>query len=149
LDELIAGLGIDRRMARPAQTIVRFLSSSGPHFLEAGTEVVGEAQTGERLTFTTDAPISVSGASIAVAATYQDGALQLMPGIEIPEIFRNNRPAFNRVRVNLGPNPAIYLAVDNSPVSHLSQHSFVFELGPDSYRIQQALEVETWCLFGN
>ncbi len=149
LDELIAGLGLDRRMARPAQTIVRFLNASGSQLVEAGTELIGEATTGERLTFTTDAAVAGSAARIAVAATYQDGALQLMPGIEMPEALQARRPALDPVKVNLGPNPALYLAIENLPPTHLGQHSFFFELGPDAYRIQQALELETWCIFGN
>lgn len=148
LDELIAGLGIERRMARPAQTVVRFLAATGSHLVEAGTELVGEASSGERLTFTTDAPISVSAARIALGFTYQDGALQLMPGIEIPERFPNVRPSLDPVKVNLGPHPAVYLAVENLPSSHLSLHTFSFELGPDAARILNALESETWCLVG-
>jgi hypothetical protein len=149
LDELIAGLGIERRMARPAQTIVRFLTGAEPQFIEAGTELIGKAQSGERLTFTTDAAVSASRARIAVAAAYQEGALQLMPGIEMPEAFQAGRPVLDPVRVNLGPNPAVYLAIENAPPAHLSQHSFCFDLGPDAARIQQALEAETWCIFGN
>jgi hypothetical protein len=124
------------------------LANAGSHFIGAGTELFGEAESGERLTFTTDAPVSVSPAQIAVAATYQDGALQLMPGIEMPEAFQSRRPALDPVRVNLGPNPAVYLAIENALPAHIGQHSFTFELGPDAYRIQQALEVETWCIFG-
>ena len=148
LDELIAGLGIEQRMARPAQTVVRFLVPAGSQMVEAGTEMIGEAQTGERLTFTTDATISVSQARIGMAFTYQEGALQLMPGIELPESIQNARPSLDPVKVNLGPHPAVFLAIDELPANHLSLHSFFFELGPDAARIQQALETETWCLFG-
>ena len=148
LDELISGLGVEQRMARPAQSVVRFLDASGPQTVEAGTELIGEAQSGERLTFTTDATISVSPARIAMAFTYQDGALQLMPGIEYPERVQNARPALDPVKVNLGPHPAVILAIDNLPQTHLSLHSFFFELGPDAARIQEALESETWCLYG-
>jgi hypothetical protein len=148
LDELIAGLRIERRMARPAQTVVRFLAGSGAHLIEAGMELVGEAYSGERLTFTTDAPVAVSTARIVVAATYQDGALRLMPGVEMPESFQSRRPSLDPVRVNLGPNPAVYLAIENLPANHLSHHSFFFELGPDAYGIQHTLEAETWCLVG-
>ena len=149
LDELIAGLGIERRMARPAQTVVRFLAGSGAQIIEAGTELFGEAQNGERLTFTTDRTIAASPAQIAMAAVYQDGALQLLPGLEMPEAFQSRRPSLDPVRINLGPNPAIFLAVEGLPASHLSHHSFMVELGPDAYRIQRALEFETWCLMGH
>ena len=69
LDELIAGLGVEQRMARPAQTVARFLlPGAGSQVVEAGTELMGEAQTGERLTFTTDATIAVSQAAIAMSS---------------------------------------------------------------------------------
>jgi len=148
LDELIAGLGIERRMARPAQTVVRFLCGAGSQLIEAGTELFGEAQNGERLTFSTDRTITASSAQIAMAAVYQDGAVQLLPGIEMPEAFQNRRPSLDPMRINLGPNPAIFIAIEGLPASHLSHHSFWVELGPDAYRIQRALEFETWCLMG-
>lgn len=146
LDELIANLGIEPRMARPAQTVVRFLLDRGSQIIAAGTELMGEAETGERLTFTTDATFSVSDARIALAATYQEGALQLISSVEIPEALQALRPSLEPVRVNLGPNPALFLAIENLPPSHLSQQTFFFELGPDAYRVQRALETETWCL---
>jgi hypothetical protein len=148
LDELIAGLGIEQRMARPAQTVVRFLVPAGSQVVEAGTEMIGEAQSGERLTFTSDATIAVSQAAIAMAFTYQEGALQLMPGMELPEKIQNARPSLDAVKVNLGPHPAVFLAIEKLPATHLSRHSFFFELGPDAARIQEALKTETWCLFG-
>src|SRR3974377_564534 len=61
LDELIAGLGVEQRMARPAQTVVRFLAPTGSQVVEAGTELIGEAQTGERPPFTTAAAIYGAG----------------------------------------------------------------------------------------
>lgn len=154
LDELIAGLGIEKRMARPAQTVTRFLTTPnaqtmGAQFIEAGTELMGQAESGERLTFSTDAAVAASGARIAVAAIYQDGALRVMPGIELPEVFQAVRPALDPVRVNLGPNPALYLAIENLPPPHLSQHGFFFELSPDAYFLRQALQNEPWCIFGN
>lgn len=148
LDELIANLGIEPRMARPAQTVVRFLLDKGSQIIGAGTELIGEAETGERLTFTSDATFSVSDARIALAASYQDGALQLMSSTELPEALQAARPSLEPVRVNLGPNPALFLAVENVPASHLSQQTFFFELGPDAHRVQRALETETWCLLG-
>jgi hypothetical protein len=148
LDELISGLGLERRMARPAQTIVRFLLDAGSELVEAGTELIGEAQSGERLTFTTDKDIFVSTAAIALAATYQEGALRLMPGVETSEQIQAARPALEPVRVNLGPNPAVFLAIENLPPHHLSRHGFFFELSPDAESIRRAMLSETWCLAG-
>jgi hypothetical protein len=66
----------------------------------------------------------------------------------MPEALQALRPSLEPTRVNLGPNPALFIAIDNLPASHLSQQTFFFELGPDAYRVQQALENETWCLVG-
>ncbi len=148
LDELIANLGIEPRMARPAQTVVRFLLDKGSQIMAAGTELIGEAETGERLTFTTDATFSVSDARFAFAATYQDGVMQLLSSVEMPEALQAVRPSLEPVRVNLGPNPALFLAIEKLPASHLSQQTFFFELGPDAQAVQRALETETWCLIG-
>lgn len=146
LDELIANLGMEPRMARPAQTVARFLLDHGSQLIAAGTELVGEAQSGERLTFMTDATLCVSDARIAFALSYQNGALRPLSGVEMPESLQALRPSLEPVRVNLGPNPALFLAIENLPLEHLGQHAFFFELGPDAYRIQQALQNETWCL---
>jgi len=148
LDELISNLGLDERMARPAQTLVRFLTDGEAQLIERGTELGAEAQTGERLIFTCESTFCTSAARIAFAVAYQDGALRLLSGVEIPEAIQQLRPSFEPVRANLGPNPAIFLAVEQIPSNHLSQHTFFFELGPDSLAIQDALAKETWCLIG-
>ena len=148
LDELVAGLGIEGRAARAAQTVVRFHSASGTQFVDAGTDLIGEAQSGERLAFATDAAIAVSPASIALAAVYQDGALQLLSAVEMSEDVQNARPSLDPVRVNLGTNPAIFFAIDGIPANHLSQHGFFIQVSPYARGVQQALRRETWCLAG-
>ncbi|MGH9450181.1 MAG: hypothetical protein ACRD11_06510 [Terriglobia bacterium] len=148
LDELISGLGIERRTAHPAQTIVRFPVERGVEDINAGAELLGESSNGEKLTFATDTSVSVSTASISLALTYQEGAARLLSGVDLPEALQSARPSLDPVKVNLGANPAIFLAIDDLPESHLSQHGFFFELGPDTQSIQEALLNETWCLAG-
>lgn len=149
LDELISNLGIEPRMARPAQTMIRFFLDRGQQLLAAGTELVSEAETGERLTFITDATLSVSSARLAFAMAYQDGLLRMISGVEMPEALQELRPSLEPVPVNLGRNPALYLAIENLSPEHLSQHSLFFELGPDALRLEQALQTETWCIMNN
>jgi len=149
LDELIAGLGIEGRLARPAQTIVRFATESGSQFLDAGTELIGEAQSGERLTFLTDAAIQVSTARIVMGLVYQGGNLRILPAVEMPEAMQSARPSMDPVRVNLGANPALFLAVEGLPPSHLGQHGLYFEVSPYAEGLLRALRTETWCLAGN
>ena len=149
LDELIAGIKLPGRHAHPAQTVVRFISS-GPHAkpLRAGTELNAKAATGERLSFATDVSIELSPAQIAMALVYQEQQLQLLPGVDISEQFAAYRPSYDPVRVNLGPQPAIFLAVENYGPSHLSHHGLFFDLSAGAYSIQQGLATEPWWFFG-
>ena len=73
LDEIMAGLGIEARLARPAQTIVRFDAQHADP-IRAGTALLGESDTGERLSFRTDATVMASPARLSFAFSYQPGA---------------------------------------------------------------------------
>src|SRR5215831_3458538 len=149
LDEFLSGLQIEPRKARPAQSVVRFLPNSETSFMvPGGTELEAVAGTGERLTFLSDATVRVSSARIALAATYQDGLLQLLPAIEMPDALLAVHPSLDPVPARLGPHPAVYVAIEDLPPAHLSQHSFFFEFGPDSLRILQAMRSEPWCIAG-
>lgn len=149
LDEFLAGLQIEPRKARPAQSVVRFFPNSETSVLvPGGTELEGIAGTGERLTFLNDAPVRISNARIALAATYQDGAIQLLPSIDMPDLLHAAHPSLDPVPARLGPQPALYVAIEDLPASHLGQHSFFFEFGPDSLRVVQALRSEPWCIAG-
>lgn len=149
LDELMDGLHVPHRLAWPAQSVVRFLSSAGrAKTLRAGTELNGRASTGERLTFSTDATLEVSSARVALALAYQGQSLQLLPGIDLSESVQDSRPSLDPVRVYLGPQPALFLAIEDLPPSHLSRHGLFFELGPGSWAIQDALRSEPWWIFG-
>ncbi len=149
LDELIEGLGVDRRRPRSAQTVVRLLPKSGQTAqLPAGAELLGETESGERLVFTTDAPITPSAARIAMAFAYQDGMLRLLSGVDPSEQIQTARPSLEPVRAALGAYPAIYLAIENLPDAHLSGQGFFFDLGPDTDVVLRALRNEPWCLAG-
>jgi hypothetical protein len=148
LDEFLSNLRMQPRMAHPAQSVIRFFpdGKSPVVTVPGGTELNAQATTGERLNFTTDVSVQVSNARIALAATYQNENIQLLPGVEMPEALQSTRPLLDPVRARLGPQPAIYLAIEGLPEGHLSFHSVFFELGPDSFKIQRALESETWCI---
>lgn len=148
LDELMAGLQLSQRLAHPAQTVVRFLSrSTRAKVLRAGTELNAKASSGERLTFGLDATIQVSSARIALALGYQDQQLQLLPSVEITEALQVYRPSIDPVKINLGTQPALLLAIENLPPSLLQRHALFFELGPGSFSLQEALRKEPWWIF--
>lgn len=146
LDELITGLGLEKRMSRPAQTVVRFHGARAQTLIDAGTPLTGESQSGSKFSFQTDASFCVSSAQVSFALTYEEGQLRFLGGVEVPEAVANARPALEPVRINLGKHPAIYLAVEGYAQDHLSQHAFYFDLTPDALPIQRALQSETWAL---
>ena len=149
LDELMAGLQLPQRLAHPAQSVVRFSSrSQRAKVLRAGTELNARASSGERLTFGLDATIQVSSARIALALAYQDQQLQLLPGVEMTESLAAYRPSIDPVKVNLGAQPALLLAIENLPATLLRKHAIFFELGPGSFALQEALRREPWWIFG-
>lgn len=149
LDELMDGIRLTPRLACPAQSVVRFLSTAGrAKVLRAGTELNGTAASGQRLTFATDATVEVSAANIALALAYQEQSLQLLPAVETSETIQACRPSLDPVHINLGPQPAVFLAIENLPASHLSRHGIFFELSPGSWAIQNALRGEPWWIYG-
>ncbi len=149
LNELMAGIQMQQHLARPAQTAVRFLSSS-PHakVLRADTELNAKASTGERLVFGLDATLDVSAARISFALAYQAQTLQWLTGVEMSDALQAYRPSLEPVRINLGAQPSVFVAVENLPPTSLSRHGIFFELGPGTYRIQDALRREPWWIFG-
>lgn len=145
LDELISGLGFEPRMARPAQTVVRFYAGASG-VIAAGTHLVGETPVGEKLIFTTDETVGVSAARIAFAAAYQDGTLQLAAGMHLPDELLSAQPSYDPVPAPLGPMPCLYIVVENLPESHLSGHSFFFDVSSAFPEAQRALLRGTWCV---
>src|SRR5688572_13738105 len=112
LDELIASLGMPERRSRPAQLVVKFSSPIGEESFEAGTELIGETNSGERLVFALDSDIQISSARLVFAASYQNGQLRPLSGVELPEEFEKSKPSLEPVPASLGPMPAVFLAID-------------------------------------
>lgn len=146
LDELMSGLGMPGRCARPAQTVVRFSKKEGREPFEKGSELIGEAVSKEKLTFALDAGIVVSPAEIALVAIYQNGAMRLHQGTELAKEFEAARPSFEAAPAELGVNPAIFIAVDMDNSEFLSHLGFYFELVPQARDLMEFLKREVWCL---
>ncbi len=149
LHELMQGLHVEQYLARPAQAVVRLVNELGePRHLRAGTELNAVASSGERLVFSLDAEVEVSRAQIAFALSYQDQAIRVLSGVEMSEAVQAMRPSLEPLPVNLGPQPALFLAVEGLSASLLSRHGMFFELGPGAYAVQHALSHEPWWIFG-
>ncbi len=149
LHELMAGLQVQQYLATPAQAAVRLLNDlREPRVLRAGTELNATASTGERLLFSLDATCEISQARVGFALAYQDQAVRLMSGVEMSDAITAMRPSLDPVSVALGPQPALFLAVENLSPPLLNRHGIFFELGPGSYPVQHALSHEPWWMFG-
>ena len=148
LHELMSGLQVEQYRARPAQAAVRLLTDlEAPRVLRVGTELNAVASSGERLSFGLDATVEVSRARVAFALSYQDQAVRLLSGVEMSDEVRALRPSMDAVPIGLGPQPALYLAIENLSPSLLNRHGLFFELGPETYPVQHALCHEPWWIF--
>ena len=149
LHELMRGLQVQQYLATPAQAAVRLLNDlAEPRVLRAGTELNATASSGERLVFSLDATCEVSKAHIAFALAYQDQSVRLLSGVEMSDTVQSMRPSLDAVPVGLGPQPALYLAIENLSPQLLNRHGMYFELGPGTYPVQHALCHEPWWIFG-
>lgn len=156
LDELLEGLGFERRFAHPAQMVVRYTCQDEPGYVEAGTTLSGEPATGGRMYFTTDYGIAVSSARIAAVFVYQrpgsqpgdasSGELRLLSGNELPTESLRAGPSYAPVPAELGAYPAIYIAFENLSPAYLSQHGLFLQTSPDATLLNAQLAEENWCL---
>jgi hypothetical protein len=146
LDELIAGLGLPERGAQAAQTVLRFALTEGRERFEVGAELIGEAPSKEKLTFALDTEIEVSSAQICLVATYHNRSLRLHNGTGLAKEVEEARPSFEAVPADLGPHPAIFMAIDVPDERHLSHHGFYFEVTPEAKDLLIYLQREVWCV---
>lgn len=146
LDELMSGLGMPQRCARPAQTVVHLAELEERVRLEEGTQLIGQLESREKLTFALDTAIEVSPARISFVAIYQNASLRLHHGTELAKELEAARPSFEAVPAQLGPNNAIFIAIDVADARHLSNHGLYFELTPESKDVLTYLQREIWCL---
>jgi hypothetical protein len=146
LDELMAGLGMPQRCARPAQTVIHLTELEERVRLEEGTQLIGQLESREKLTFALDTTIEASPARISFVAIYQNESLRLHHGTELAKELEDARPSFEAVPAQLGPNSAIFIAIDSVDERHLSNHGLYFELTPESKDLLIYLQREIWCL---
>jgi hypothetical protein len=146
LGELLDGLNLDRRFAQPSQTIVAYRCEQESAEIAAGTELIGKPEHGGRSSFLTDYGISVSPARIAAVFVYENESLRLLSGMALPDDTVQAEPSYDSVPARLGSFPAIYIAVENLPPSHLSRHGIFLQISPEATLLHAQLSRENWCL---
>ena len=134
------------RAREAAQTVLRFALKEGRERFEVGAELIGESPSKEKLTFALDTEIEVSPAQISLVAIYHNRMMRLHHGTGLSKEFEEARPSFEAVPADLGPNPAIFMAIDVPDERHLSHHGCYFELTPEAKDLLAYLQREVWCL---
>jgi hypothetical protein len=120
LDDLIRGLGMPARLAKPAQAVVQFTQIQKREAVSPETELIGYRPNGEQIVFAPDLSIDLTPTELVFAAAFEGGQLQTLPGARLPP---GNQPILpgNRVALEL-PNaaPLVVLAFETDP-AHLSR----------------------------
>ncbi|HEX2205808.1 MAG TPA: hypothetical protein VHG91_21015, partial [Longimicrobium sp.] len=109
LDDLVAGLGMEPRLAHPAQAVVRFAGVEEREGVSPDTQLFGFTRTGEQIGFAPDEPVELAPTTLAFAALYEGGRLHAVGGARVP-----GGPAIlpGSVRLALEAAPTLFLAFD-------------------------------------
>lgn len=84
LDDLIRGIGMPARLARPAQAVVQFSQIDARESVSPEIELIGYRQNGEQVVFTPDATVDIAPVELVFAAVAENGRLSTMAGARIP-----------------------------------------------------------------
>jgi hypothetical protein len=143
LDDLIEALRLPGRLAAPAQTVARFTGIDRREVLPPETQLVGFSPTGEHISFLPDAGIELAPTELVLAAAYENGRLQLLPGSTVPHGGAPLPPVATAVA--LGPAPAIYLAL-RCDAGHLRGLGVHIECARPDGPVATALQRSPWQL---
>jgi hypothetical protein len=153
-DDLVSGLGMPPRAARPAQTVVGFTGAAASELVTPDTPLVGINARGEHLPFAVDVPVRVGPSRLVLAAVAEAGRLHLLPGAVLPsdpagEVPGAPLPLPSAVAplapgdVELAPTLFLAFEVDDTHLSGLGL--FIDAQGPD-HPVARALARSAWQL---
>lgn len=154
-DDLVSGLGMPPRAARPAQTVVAFTGASAPELVTPDAPLVGINNRGEHLAFALDASIRVGPARLVFAGVADGGRLQIVPGATFPDdpVVRTGPMPLPSAVAALAPAdaalaPTLFLAfdVDNAPHAHLSGVGLFLDVQGADHPVARALARSAWHL---
>ncbi len=157
-DDLVHGLGMPPRAARPAQTVVGFTGAAAPELVTPDSPLVGINNRGEHLGFALDVPIRVGPARLVFAAVAEGGQLQVVPGASLPDV--PDAPAapmpLPSAVAPVAPGdaalaPTLFLAfdVDDAPEVHLSGLGLFLDVQTADHPVARALARSAWQLLAD
>lgn len=140
LDELMLGLDIEPRRARPAQAALQVaVKGRDSFFLEAGQRLT--ADTPGRQEFRTDFDINASQARVAAALAYQNNVLAALSPTQVDcDPF----PGLSISGLRLGMESELFLAIENTPAEGFTALSIQIETA--QAEVQAALARGIWRL---
>jgi hypothetical protein len=145
LDDLIRGLGMPARLARPAQAVVQFGQIQGRETISPEIELIGYRPSGEQIIFAPDAAVDIAPCELVFAAVAEGGRLTTLPGGRLPWANAPILPGNSTPLTAAGPAPVIYLAFDTDP-GHLSRLGLFFEATGPSGSLAATLARSPWQL---
>ncbi|MEO8451212.1 MAG: hypothetical protein ABI647_15555 [Gemmatimonadota bacterium] len=145
LNDLIRGLGLPPRLARPAQTVVQFTQLEQRELVSSENELIGYRPNADQIIFAPDAPIEIAPTDLVFAGVYEGGRLTTIAGARIPEANAPILPGTSAPLALPGAAPTIFLAF-RSDSAHLSRLGIYFELGQGGADVGQALGRSPWQL---
>ncbi len=120
LDDLIRGLGMPARLARPAQTVVQFSQLQGRESISPEIELIGYKASGEQILFSPDATVDIAPIELVFAGVYEGGRLSTLPGARLPWVNQPILPGNSTPLSLAGAAPTVFLAFETDP-GHLSR----------------------------
>jgi hypothetical protein len=143
LDDLIRGLGMAARLAKPAQAIVQFSQIQKREAVGSDIELSGYRPNGEQIFFAPDVTVEVAPTELAFAAVLEAGQLQTIPGARLPG---SNQPVLSGNRApagNASAAPTVFLAFETDP-AHLSRLGVFLDLPAQQGAVAAALGRSPW-----
>lgn len=148
LDDLIRGLGMPARLARPAQTVVQFTQLQARESISPETELVGYQASGEQIVFCPDATVDIAPTELVFAGIYETGRLSTLAGARLPWVNQPILPG-NSTPITIGrAAPTLFLAFETDP-GHLSRIGLFVEGMGQASTINQTLARSPWQLLDN
>lgn len=144
LDDLIRGLGMPPRLARPSQAVVQFSQLQGRDVISPDIELIGFQPNGAQFVFVPDATIDIAPVELAFAAVAEGGRLTTLPGAKIP-----GGPALlagASTPIDIGrAAPMIFLAFE-CDASHLSRLGLFLETTTPTSALTTTIARSPWQL---
>lgn len=145
LDDLIRGLGMPARLAKPAQAVVQFSQIGKREAVTPETELIGYRPNGEQIVFAPDLTVEIAPTELCFAAVLEGGQLQTVAGARLPG---GGPPVLSGSRAPQGDAsaaPMLFLAFDTDP-AHLSRLGVFIDVPAQQGAVAGALARSPWQL---